>query len=263
MDRGAALADGIGDGLGNPAAVVVDSGTRVRAGIAALQSPASLGVSAALASAAVGIQDRVTVGVSVAQAGMRDLIRTESDPTAVGGAIAYNTTLASVSVAARQSRWVTGGVAFRYRTGQLDGNRRDAWGIDAGMIAEHLPWADASVGLSTFLWQPASADQERSTLNAAADVRVVGAGERTTRAGYSLALTEGSLREDFAYLSGRFDAVEARAGALRTASFDGADWRGRLGLRVHYGRYVAGIAREQDGAGLDPLYQFTLSATFR
>jgi hypothetical protein len=40
-------------------------------------------------------------------------------------------------------------------------------------------------------------------------------------------------------------------------------WRPRLGVGVHYDKYIVGIAREEGVEGLGPVYQFTLNATYR
>ena len=259
MDQAAALPAVVGDGLGNPATIALQGAERLRLGVAALRTPSEQSVSIQLAAVALALPGRLTAGVSVVRASVSELFRTETDPRTIGQEIPYSTMVYSVAAARRQSRYLTVGLALRYRRGELDTERRGALGLDAGVVAQHLPFRDASLGAATFLWRPGGDDDERTAINVAGDLRVVGPDTaRQVRVGYALAATALD-REDFVFASGRFKAWEARAGAARSTAFGAQPWRTRLGVRLRYSRYTVGVAREENGAGLSPIYQFTLS----
>jgi hypothetical protein len=256
------LATLTGDGLWNPATIYLRNGARLRISAASLEGPQDQGVSAQLLGAAYAVRPRTTVGLSVTRAAVSDLIRTESDPQSVGGEIPYNTIVGSATVARRASDYFTVAVAVRYRHGEMDGDRSGAVGFDGGVIADGLPWRDARLGASTFLWRPANDAAERTRYSAGGDIRVAGRDTLAeVRAGYAGAYTEQLSREHYAFLGGRFKVVEARAGAIRLAAYGNADWRFRVGIGVHHARYMVGVAREETGAGLRPTYAFTLTTT--
>ncbi len=263
VDRSAALAGGIGDGLGNPAAIMLDQGERGRAGVASLQTSREQGVAIYMAAAAIHLPEKLTVGISAAHASVNDLYRTELDPMAVGNEIEYNTTVFSAAIARRNGGRVITGLAVRYRTGVLDEQRDGAFGIDGGILVEHLSRLDASIGVATFLWRPGNDEEERTSLNLAGDLRLVGVPRRGVRAGYGLTLTEGNERDHFGYAVGRYGRWEALAGALLSQAYGSDSWRNRLGIRVHHGEYVVGVARESADAGFSATYQFMISMVLR
>jgi hypothetical protein len=264
MDRAPALGSAVGDGLGNPAAILLDSTERLRVGVAALQTPAEQGVSGRLVAAVGEIGEWLTVGLSVASLGVDDLVRTETDPQAVSDDFRYRTTVYSLAIARRNTRHIAAGVAARFRTGELDRRSEGELGVDAGVIGRHLPFRDATIGAATFLWRPGSADDEDALVNLAADLRVLGSDpRRELRAGYSISDAAAREREHFVFGASRYGPWEARAGAVRADAYGGQHWRTRLGIAVHYAPYAVGLAREENGAGLGAMYQFTLRATFR
>jgi hypothetical protein len=264
VDRAAALESAVGDGLGNPAAIALAPDARLRVGAAALQTPSEQGVRGALLAAAGSLPGELTVGLSIARLTVDDLVRTEGDPTTVGDAIPYGTMLLSLGVARRTARYLIGGVAVRYRRGELDGTSDGALGVDFGVLADDLPVRDARVGLSTFLWRPGSRDVDPSTVNLAADLRVLGRDEtHQLRAGYAFSTAGSRDREHLGLLSARSGIWEGRAGLARAEAYGGRDdWRTRLGVVVHHAPYAVGIAREENGDGLAAIWQFTLKATF-
>ncbi|MDQ6886764.1 MAG: hypothetical protein M3068_05655 [Gemmatimonadota bacterium] len=264
VDRPAALGGSIGDGLGNPAAIVADSGVRARLSAEALQTPAEQGATARLIGISIALPQRFAAGLSVARASVSNLFRTETDPETIGPDLAYSTSIVSVSVARQHSSHVAVGVAGRYRWGEMDRDRNSAIGIDGGIRATHLMPFDVSLGASTFLWRPANSNDERTTLNLGADMRVAGEEERLeARLGYGAALTEGAEREDFGYAAGHYGVWEARGGLARLNALGSVSWHPRLGVQLHYDQYLVGVAREESGAGLGAIYQFTLSAVLR
>jgi hypothetical protein len=264
MDRPSALGRGIGDGMANPAAVSLDSASRVTAGVSALQTPSEQGVAGQLVAAALALPGRITVGLAAARFAVDDIFRTDTDPQTVGGRVAYGTTVYSATVARRHGPYLAAGLAVRYRRGEMDTESRGAVGLDAGLLAEGLPYRDASVGVASFMWRPANAELERSALNVAADLRLAGGSEpRQLRIGYGLTLTEGRQREELGMLTGHLGAWDVRAGLARHTQYGLDDWRARFGVGLRYDRYRVSVAREANGAGLDAMYQFSLSATLR
>ena len=251
-----------GDGVWNPATILLRNAARLRITAASLEGPADQGVSAQLVGASYRLVPNTTVGLSVARAAVSDLIRTEDDPQSIGGEIPYNTILASATVAQRTTEFLTAGVAVRYRHGSLDGRSSGAVGFDGGLVADSLPWLDLRLAASTFLWRPANAAEERTRFSVGGDLRLVGSDTLAeVRGGYAAAFTEQMSREHYVFAAGRYKAVEARGGALRLLAYGNADWRFRVGIGVHRARYMVGVAREETGAGLRPTYAFTLTST--
>lgn len=258
-----ALATQAGVGLWNPAAIALPDTTRVRLGVAALTTAADQGVSALLAGGAVAMRGGITAGLSAARASVADLVRTESDPQALG-ALDYSTTLLSAMIARRSPSHVVTGLALRYRAGELDGESRATVGIDGGVLVDGLLGRDVRVALASFLWSPANRESERATYTGAADLRVAGRdAARELRAGYSYLATEEGTHEHFGFASGRYGPWLGRAGAVRATTFGETRWRLRLGVGVYYARYAVGVAREETGAGLPATYQFSLSSTIK
>ena len=260
MAEAPALAHLTGEGLWNPAAIAIPAGLRVRISAATLQTPAEQSVSSELLAAGVRVHEATTVGLSLVRAEVTGLLRTDTDPQTIGGDIPYSTTVLSLAVAQRREDLLVG-FALRYRHGQLDELSRGALGIDAGVIVDDLLFGRARVAASTFLWRPGGDDTEAIGYNFAGDARVYGPDSlREARAGYGISIDDSEVREQFGYVSGRYGVLEARTGVARYSALGTVDWRLRLGLGLHYARYTVGISREENGAGLDAVYQFTLSA---
>lgn len=256
------LASLAGDGLWNPATIWLRNGARLRLTGASLEGPPDQGVSAQLVAAAYAPWPRTTVGVAVFRASVADLIQTDDDPQSIGGEIPYTTLLGSATVAHRTNDRVTMGVSLRYRYGELDGVRSGSIGLDGGLVADGLAWRDARVAASTFLWRPANDAAERTRFSAGGDARVAGTDSlHEVRGGYAAAFTEQLSREHYAFAAGRYEAFEARMGMLHLAAYGNAVWRLRVGVGLHRGRYLVGVAREETGAGLRATYAFTLTST--
>jgi hypothetical protein len=259
-----ALARATGDGVWNPAACLLPLSARLRVGVAALETPAEQALSAQLLGGAMAMPGDLTLSISAVRAAVDDIVRTDTDPQSVGGAVPYSTTLLSIGLARRTRKYLTAGVAARYRTGELDATRRGAFGVDGGIIADSLFGRDGRIGASTFLWRPGASADERTTYSAAADLRALGSDERReVRAGYGFSYTEETGREHYLFGSARAARLEGRAGLARIERFSRPEWRLRLGVGVYYARYVLGIGRDESGAGLPPTYQFTLTATIK
>lgn len=257
-----ALASTVGDGLWNPATVLLANGQRAHVALAALATSAQQGVSAQTLAAAVHLPQDLTVGLGVVRAGVRDLQRTLTDPQTVGD-IPYGTTVGSLTVARRLS-WATGGIAVRYRTGELDGVTRGVLGLDAGAVTRAPTWRDLRVGMASYLWRPAVTSDDRPAITAATDARLAGTSEvRELRAGASLVATRAFGTDSYVHLAGRSGRFAMRGGVVRTRAFGLTSWSTRLGVGLHYARYVVAFSREEGQSGLSPSYQFTLSSSYQ
>jgi hypothetical protein len=258
-----ALASEPGAGLWNPASVAVPAGERLRLGVASLTTGNAQGVDGQLLAAAWRRASGTTVGLSLGRAAVGGLVRTDSDPQSVG-TIPYHTTLVSATVARELIPHITAGFAVRWRNGRADQFSRHAVAADLGAVLHDLPWRNARVAVSSFLWRPGREIEDRPTVSAAADVRLAGTSRtREARLGYSESAVNRGARERGPFASARFERLEARAGYVRASAGDGADNRLRTGLALYYARYVVGVAREEGIAGLGPVYQFTLSSLLK
>lgn len=264
LDRGAALGSGLGDGLGNPASIAGDDTLGLHVGIAALQTSSQQGVTVQLGAVATRLPRGVFLSASFARAAVADLVRTETDPQSLGGEIPYGTQLYSLALAGRPVGPLHLGGAVRYRHGFLDEDSRGEFGVDVGLLLAPLPVRDLRIGVATFLWRPGRDLEQHTALNVAADARVAGSDpRRELRAGYASSAIADGPREEFVYAHARHGIWEGRAGAARDIVHGRHAWRSRLGLTVHVAPYAVGVAREENGAGLEAIYQFTLSARLR
>ncbi|WP_353264966.1 hypothetical protein [Gemmatimonas sp.] len=258
-----ALASEPGAGLWNPATIAVPKGERMRIGVASLATGNAQGVDGQLLAAAWRRASGATIGVSLARAAVGGLVRTDSDPQSVG-TIAYNTTLVSLTASRELVPHLTAGAAIRWRNGQSDQLSRNAVAADFGAVLHDLPWRDARVALSSFLWRPGREIEDRPSVMAAADLRLIGVSRiREVRLGYSENAVNRGARERGPFVSGRFGLVEGRAGVMRTSAGAASITRMRTGLALYFARYVVGVAREEGLAGLGPVYQFTLSSLIK
>lgn len=252
-----------GSGLWNPAIAVVDPDIRVRGAAAALAAPQDYGVSVQLLSVAGRLPRSVSVEFSVVRASVNDLVRTETDPQSIGDEISYATTLLSLGVSRRSGPFSLG-LALRRRSGEIGGHGGATIGLDAGALAEGLGDRNIRVAAATFLWRPGNSRPERPTFTLGADLRLGGSDQlREVRGGASLAIAEGGASEQYLFATARRGRWEAQAGGARYRAFSDAQWQPRLGIGLHYARYLIGISREESGAGLDPLYQVMIASVFR
>lgn len=258
----AALATEPGAGFWNPAASALGVRDRFRFGVASLTTATDQSVDGQLLSAAWRRHTGTTFGVSVARSGIAGILRTDTDPTGMGD-VPYSTLLVSVTGAREILPHVTGGVAARWREGRVDADVRHAVAADLGIVVHDLPWRNARVALSSFLWRPGREIEDRPAMLAAADARVVGDSIRELRVGYSHNGVNRGAQERGVFLGSRVDRLEARAAYLRTETGGRSVSRVRSGLALHYNRFVVGVAREEGASGLGPLYQFTLSSILR
>ena len=259
----AALAGGAGAAVWNPAAVGLQPAERLRLSVAALATGAAQGIEGQSLAAAVRRASGTTVSVSLARTAVAGLVRTDTDPQALGD-IPYASLLGSLGVARDLLPHVTGGVAVRWREGRADQEVRQAIAADVGVVARVPRARDTRLAFSSFLWRPGREVEDRPALVAAADVRLAGASRaREARLGYTESAVNRGARERGPFVSGRWDRVEARAALVRATAGAGAATRVRSGLALYYARYAVGVAREEGIAGLGPVYQFTLSSLLK
>lgn len=258
-----ALAREPGAGLWNPATIAVPAGERFRIGVASLSAGTAQGVEGQLLSGAWRRPGGTTWGMSVARAAVAGLVRTDSDPQSVG-TIPYTTVLVNLSAAREVLPHLSAGVAMRWRNGRADQQARDAVAADIGAVLHDLPWRNARLAVSSFLWRPGREIEDRPAVLSAADFRVVGSSAmREGRLGYSDHAVNRGARERGPFVSARYERLEARATYLRGSAGASSTTRVRSGLALYYARYVVGVAREEGISGLGPVYQFTLSSLIK
>ncbi len=258
----AALAAEPGAGFWNPAASILSRGDRWRFGVASLATATDQSVDGQLISASWRRHTGTTFGVAIARAAIAGIVRTDTDPQALGD-VPYSTLLVSLTGAREIIPHVTGGVAARWRQGRVDRDGRSAIAADVGVVVHDLPWHNARLAASSFLWRPSREIEDRPAFLAAADARVLGDSGRELRLGYSHNGINRGAQERGVFLGSQYDRVEARAAYLRTTAAGRAVSRIRTGLALHYNQFVVGVAREEGASGLGPLYQFTLSTILR
>ncbi len=258
-----AIGSDAGFGLWNPASVAIPDGSRVRLAVGTMSAPVDVAVSAQVATAAGRWKSGTTIAVSIANASVADLLRTDSDPQSIGDEIPYRTTLYSF-LATHAYKLGTLGGALRVRSGRLDNIARHAVSIDLGFISRGFGTRDVRVAASTFLASPAKHEHERAEILTSVDARLVGDDSlRTSRVGLSYTATDGLAKEAFGYLGARWGRLEARVGMARTEVYSQSNWRSRLGVAFHHRGYVIGVSREEGGDNLSATYQFTLSSVLK
>jgi hypothetical protein len=199
----------------------------------------------------------VTATASVASASVADLLRTETDPQSLGGEIPYSSTLVSLGVA-RSTRWVTLGVAARYRYGAADADRASTFATDVGAVFDHVAGTPVRFAASTFLFKPSTHNSDAS-YQLAADVPVFGIDTTAAlRAGYAANFMGIRGREGYAFALGRYRQLDFSAGVAHANAFGNTELRWRFGAGLHYAGYTVAIGREDGGAGLGASYQVIL-----
>jgi hypothetical protein len=236
MAEAPALASTVGGGFWNPATIALHDGDRLLASVAALTSD-------------------IEQGVSVASASVSELLRTDTDPQTIGDAVPYNSTIVSGLLAAARG-FSSFGVAIRRRAGTVDRVTGHATSIDIGGVVDRPLGLPLRAGVSSFLVSP-SRDQERASgLGAVEGYLPRTAGD--ARIGIAWQQDEGGGSERFVYAAGHAGLFDLRGGVAQQRAFGSSTTRVRLGVGIHYGHYLVGVAREDGTAGLGASYQFVL-----
>ena len=249
-------------GLWNPATSMLSPGAKAEFGFAGLTTPQEQGVRLDMIAGSVRIRPTLTAMLSVAQASVSDILRTETDPQSLGGEIPYGTTLLSAGLAATRGH-VTAGAAARYRWTSIDSQHGGVFAMDFGAIVDGVARTPVRLAASTFLLSP-SRSKETPTYLVAADLPIMRRDSSfVLRGGYSLSRTDGRGREDYAFTTTSYRQFDASAGVAQTTVFGNRDHRWRLGVGVRYAGYTAAIGREDGAAGVGGSYQFLLTRVIR
>ena len=249
--------------LWNPANIIPAAGNRGRIGFASVQTPTDLGISVVGLSLAAALPQHLAAAVSAVQGSVAGIPRTTTDPSTLAGDVSYNTTMFSAGFA-RRTENVTAGLAVRYRMGSVDTERRSAFGVDGGLLADSLFGLPIRGAASTFLWRPANGADEETAYSGALDARLFQLDSTLeARGGYALTLIEQRTVEHYVYAGAASKRLEVRAGLARHQSSGENEWSLRVGTGLQYGRYHIGVAREGARDGLGGIYQFTLTTLIR
>ena len=242
-------------GLWNPATAALSPQRHAAIGFAGLISPQEQGVSLNLLAGAYRFQRDVTASVSIVSGSVNDILKTDNDPTTLGGEIPYGTTLLSAGLAGTRHA-VTLGFAARYRTGSSDVENRGAFAIDGGLLVDGIARLPVRIAASTFLFTPSSLNREASYFGGV-DFPVYRRDSTIVlRIGESVSHTEQRGRETYSFATAKYRQVDLSGGLSRTFAFGNASNRWRLGCGVHYASYTVAIGREDGAAGLGGSYQF-------
>ena len=251
-------------GLWNPAVHSLGPNEQLRVGVTSLSATTQQGVDGQVAALAWRRPNNATLGFSIARSSIEGIVRTDTDPQAIGE-IPYSTLLLSVSSTRELLPGVTVGLAARWREGRVDQETRNAIAADFGVVVRDFPIRDARVAVSSFLWRPGREIEDRPALLAAVDgvVHRSARGTQEIRAGYSFNIVNRGTRQTGPYVLARVDRLEANVAVLASAVAGRRVNRVRSGLALRYARYIVGIGREEGISGLGPIYQFTLSSMLR
>jgi hypothetical protein len=248
-------------GLWNPANIAIRSAIRGEIGIAGLTTPQEQGVRLIMLGGSYKIRPTITASFSYAQASVSDLLRTDSDPTSVGGELPYGISLLSAGAAMTRSN-LTVGAALRYQYGTVITEHRSAIGLDGGAILDRVAGTPLRLAVSTFLLTPSSANE--ATYLAAADIPIVHRDSLfIVRGGYSIGQTQGGGREDYAFASSAYRQLDISGGMSQVTRFGNTSRRLRLGFGLRYAGYVVAVGREDGAAGISASYQFLLKRVIR
>jgi hypothetical protein len=241
----------------NPASTMLRPGTRAAFGFAGLTTPQDIGVKLEMIGGAYRLKPNLTGSVSVAEASVADILKTETDPTSLGGEISYGTTVLSAGLATRYKS-ATAGVSARYRWGNVGGDHSSAFATDVGASIDNIAHTPIRIAVSTFLLSPnGTAD---ASFLAAADLPVFRRDSTAMiRAGMSEMRTTGRGDERYAFATGKYRQIDLSCGMATVHEFGNSSRRWRLGLGVHRAGYTVAIGREDGGAGFGGSYQFVLT----
>ena len=256
-----ALSDQMTGGLWNPASAMLRPSARASFGVAGLTTPQDVGVRLEMIAGSYRIKPNVTGTVSVADASVSDILRTETDPTTIGGEIPYGTTVVSAGLATVY-KTATFGLSTRYRWGNADRDHSSAFAVDAGAIVDRVAHTPIRVAVSTFLLSP-SGRADASYL-AAADLPLFHRDSTMSiRGGFSMTSTEGRGHDRYAFGTASYRVIDLSAGMSAVHEFGNSSRRWRLGLGLHHAGYTVAIGREDGGAGFGGSYQFLLTRAIK
>jgi hypothetical protein len=248
-------------GLWNPANAALHAPGRAAFGFAALTTPQEQGVRLDMVSGAYNLRPSLTASISAVNAGVSDLIRTETDPHSIDGEIPYGSTLLSAGLAGTRQH-VTVGAAARYRWGSSDSDHQGILGIDGGVLVDGIGRVPVRLAASTFLFSPEGNDE--ASYFAAGDVPLFARDSTfSLRAGYSFSHTETRGHESYTFATSRYEMLDLSAGLAVNSVFGSTNRSWRLGCGLHYAGYTLAIGREDGAAGLGASYQFLFTRVMK
>lgn len=255
------LSEQMTGGLWNPASAMLRSTTRAAFGVAGLTTPQDIGVKLEMIAGSYRLKPSLTGTVSVAEASVSDILRTDTNPQSEGTEVPYGTTVVSAGLATAY-KTATLGVSTRYRWGNADAERSSAFAIDAGAIVDGIARTPIRVALSTFLLSP-SGGGDASYL-AAADIPVIKRDSTgVVRAGFSMTTTANHGHERYAFGTATYRGIDLSTGMSTVHQFGNSSRRWRLGFGLHYAGYTVAMGREDGGAGFGGSYQFLLTRAIK
>ncbi len=247
--------------LWNPAATVLSPGARGNIGFAGLTTPKQQGVDLEMLGGSARIRG-ITASLSYAQAGVNDILRTDTDPETQSGSVPYQTSLVSVGVAATRAAY-SFGAAARIRSAHFDTDQSRVFSFDVGVLANSVAGTPLRIGASTFLFSP-SRSKEAALYTAAADFPFYSRDTSVVvRGGYSISHTEGRGREDYVFSTASYHELDGSVGFAEVNAFGHSAQRLRLGIGLHHAGYNIAFGREDGAAGIAASYQVILTRTFR
>ena len=231
-----ALSEQMGGGLWNPASAMLRPGTRASFGFAGLTTPQDVGVRLEMIAGAYRLKPNITGSLSVAEASVSDILRTDTDPQSLGGEVPYGTTVVSAGLATIYES-ATLGLSTRFRWGNVDRDRSSAFAVDAGAIVDRVAGSPVRVALSTFLVGPSGTAD--ASYFAAADVPVFARDSTVmVRGGLSMTRTESRGDERYAFGTASYRRIDVSAGMSTVHEFGNSSRRWRLGLGLHHAGYT-------------------------
>lgn len=255
------LSDQMTGGLWNPASAMLRPATRASFGVAGLTTPQDVGVKLEMIAGSYRLKPLLTGTLSVAEASVSDILRTDTNPQTEGTEIPYGTTVVSAGLATVY-KTATLGFSTRYRWGNVDAERSSAFAVDAGAVVDGMARTPLRVALSTFLLSPSGA-AEASYL-AAADVPVFKRDSTVVvRGGFSMMTTAKRGNERYAFGTATYRGIDLSTGMSTVHQFGNSSRRWRLGFGLHYAGYTVAMGREDGGAGFGGSYQFLLTRAIK
>jgi hypothetical protein len=261
-----AVATGGAAALWTPAVVLPGTTATVRVGIETIHTQSDIGVNGGIAVIAARVGRLGTFNLAYGHIGLGDLVRTETSPEGLVGAIPVFAQVVSLGGARRVSPSLVVGTALRLENGRLADRERTQGGIDVGVVYDGVP--GVRIGATTRFWDPSfGASEQASIYSLGGEYRAPGfpmwGTDATLLVRYGVTLLHGESPQHL--LSGGLllgDAFEFDAGAAHEGLGDEALWRSRFGLGLGAGRYRIVVARDDGVNGFGATYRFGLSATY-
>jgi hypothetical protein len=245
----------------NPAQVPNDR--RVNAGIEIIHTSSELGISGVLGGVSAAIGSRTVLSAIVGRLDVRDLVRTTTTPTAVGGAIPVYTQYAGVSGQLGLGPAQLAAVV-RFHDERFDALSETGLTLDVGVRLQPTP--RISIAGATHFLPIDFSSQSTSDYYLGLEYLLLPRTRVGTLSASLVARYGGTLRsgEDLEHLVslgillGR--SLQLDAALTREAGPETHSLRPGLGLSLRLGRYSIGLARSSGLNGLGATYRMGLDA---